>query len=58
MEEKRRGHREPKRDNVSVLRSSEVADALLHMCISLSASILFSRCWGGSYGSDHEEKSF
>lgn len=47
---KRRGQAEGEGDNVSVLRSSKGADTLLHMCISLSAWILLSRCWGGSYG--------
>lgn len=51
-EKKRRGQAEGEGDNVSVLRSSKGADALLHMCISLSAWILLSRCWGRSYGRD------
>jgi len=57
-EKKSRGQGEGEGDNVSVLRNSKVADALLHMCISLSAWILLSRCWGGSYGRDREGKGF
>lgn len=55
-EKKRRGQAEGEGDNVSVLRSSKGADTLLHMCISLSAWILLSRCWGGSYGRDYGGK--
>lgn len=57
-EKKKRGQGEGEGDSVSVLRSSKAADTLLHMCISLSAWILLSRCWGGSCGRGREGKGF